>query len=84
MVGNGAHICTFGLFGRESVESPTISERSDDFALKEGQGRLRAAVVRFKGAPGGAGLGCAAGASAGQARFLKRQLSLPVSTMSQW
>jgi hypothetical protein len=34
--------------------------------------------------PGGAGLGCAAGASAGQARFLKRQLSLPVSTMSQW
>ena len=41
--------------------------------------------------PGGAGWGCAAGASAvglgavveGQARFLKRQLSLPVSTMSQ-
>jgi hypothetical protein len=26
-----------------------ISERSDDFALKEGQGRLRAAVIKFKG-----------------------------------
>ena len=44
------------------------------------------------GRPGGAGWGCAAGRArigglisrSGQARFLKRQLSFPVSTMSQW
>jgi hypothetical protein len=69
-----------------------VNDRGNGTPHFRRMGTLSEARADGNDRPGGAGWGCAAGANAGrrgsdfwgvQARFLKRQLSLPASTMSQ-